>query len=390
MDQALNASFSTSGVVQRRSHGVAVSSFVQAAIQQSTVKTYPPEKIYPRLASQPWASQWRSAAAALSLLLLAYSNSAAAGAPLNYLTSAGTKADVILPLTWGVLTISISVVVIITTLTLLAVARHRTAGNAITAAPHDTDASRWLYIGVGISTLVLLVSLLWTIRVLAHVNTPAQAAMTIEITAQQWWWKVRYLSDDPSRVLITANEIHIPTGKPIRINLIAADVIHSFWVPALAGKTDLIPGQTNVAWLEADKPGRYRGQCAEYCGVQHAHMAFEVVAEAPADFARWFENQIAPVASNDAQASNGEKTFEFRCGPCHSVRGTRAGGTAAPDLTHLMTRASIAAVTLPNNVGSVSAWIANPQAIKPGTHMPVLQLSSTEVRDLDAFLLTLH
>ena len=333
----------------------------------------------------------RTCSIGLLLATVAMASAHAAEAPLNYLTSSGTKADRILPLTWGVLSISITVVLIITALTLIAVSRHRTAAaEAISSTPHDNDASRWIYIGVGISTVVLLATLIWTIRVLASVNTPANTAMTIEITAQQWWWKIRYLSDDPSRVLITANEIHIPTGQPIRVNLIAADVIHSFWVPALTGKTDLIPGQTNVAWLEADHPGRYRGQCAEYCGVQHAHMAFEVVAQTPDDFAHWFDSQLAPVAFDAAQASPGEKTFEFRCGPCHTVRGTRAGGTAAPDLTHLMTRASIAAVTLPNNVGSVTAWIANPQAIKPGNHMPVLQLTSTEISNLDSFLLTLQ
>jgi cytochrome c oxidase subunit 2 len=333
----------------------------------------------------------RSPSYASCLVALAFSNSASAAHPLDYLTSAGTKANAILPLTWGLLTIAVAVVLIITTLTVVAITRRRTvAAEAIANPPHDRDASKWIYVGVGISTVVLAISLVWTIRVLAHVNTPAHTAMNLEITAQQWWWKVRYLSDDPSRVLITANEIHIPTGQPIRINLIADDVIHSFWVPALAGKTDLIPGQTNVAWIEADEPGRYRGQCAEYCGVQHAHMAFEVVAEPPDEFAHWFDSQLAPAAENHAQTSAGEKTFEFRCGPCHTVRGTPAGGTAAPDLTHLMTRASIAAVTLPNNVGAVSAWIANPQAIKPGTHMPVLQLSPAEIRDLDAFLMTLR
>jgi cytochrome c oxidase subunit 2 len=317
---------------------------------------------------------------------------AAAELPMNFLSGAGTRANLTLPLTWGVLGISIAVVTIISLLTLVGVWRRADrSADALALRPHRRNASMWLYVGLGLSTAVLVLSMVWTVLVLRQISgSPPSTAMTIEVTGQQWWWKVRYLNDDPSRILTTANEIHIPTGTPVRVKLIAADVIHSFWVPQLGGKTDAIPGQTNVTWIQADRPGRYRGQCSEYCGVQHAHMAFEVVAQAPGDFARWLDAQLQPAAfAAAAPSSQAQNTFEFRCGVCHTVRGTRAGGTTAPDLTHLMTRSTIAALSYPNNLAMLNAWIANPQELKPGNHMPILQLSSSEVADLDAFLVTL-
>jgi cytochrome c oxidase subunit 2 len=250
---------------------------------------------------------------------------------------------------------------------------------------------RWLYWGIGLSSVGLVGALIWTVIVLAEINgPPSTPALTIEITGQQWWWKARYLSDDASRTLTTANEIHIPTGRPVRIKLIGADVIHSFWVPKLAGKMDTIPGQTNQTWIEADRPGRYRGQCTEYCGAQHAHMAIIVVAEPPAEFAAWLDAQLAPAGQpTDPHAAAGAQTFQFRCGACHTVRGTKAAGTTGPDLTHLMSRSTIAAGTLTNTVANLSAWIANPQAIKPGTTMPVLYLSGPELAGVRAYLRTL-
>lgn len=334
----------------------------------------------------------RSAHIVATLASFALGEARGAEVPLSYLTSAGEHARRILPLTWGVLGISAVVVAVIIVLTLLGVWRRTDhSPQALAATPHKGDASRWLYIGVGVSSVVLVVSLVWTVRVLASANDrTTKGTLTIEVTGQQWWWKVRYLNDDASKILTTANEIHIPTGQPVRVRLVAADVIHSFWVPALGGKTDLIPGQTNMTWIEADKPGRYRGQCSEYCGAQHAHMGFEVVAQSPVDFQRWMEDQLvaAPAPASES-ALRGEQTFEFRCGACHTVRGTFAGGTTGPDLTHLLSRATIAAATLPNREVTRAAWIADPQGPKPGNHMPVLQLSSTDLQDVDAFLSTL-
>lgn len=316
--------------------------------------------------------------------------SANAEAPLSYLTSAGAKADLTLPLTWGLIIISTAVVLIVCALVLTAIARSRTRGLDSTAVI-DERASWWVYFGVFVSTFVLVVALVWTVRVLAVVNAPpGKPALTIEVTGNQWWWKARYLNDDASKVLTTANEIHIPAGKPVRIQLIGADVIHSFWVPALAGKTDAIPGQVNTAWIEASAPGRYHGQCTEYCGLQHAHMAFDVIADAPDDFSKWLSAELAPATAAPAAMKQGEHDFEFHCGACHTVRGTAAGGTVGPDLTHLMSRQTIAAGAAPNNAGALAAWIANPQALKPGTHMPTLGLTGPEIGDISAYLATLQ
>jgi cytochrome c oxidase subunit 2 len=318
-------------------------------------------------------------------------DTAQAEPPLSYLHAAGAKADATLPLTVGLLVISIAVVAIVCVLVIVAVARSRTrTGGDVVAI--DSSAAWWVYFGVAVSTFVLACALVWTVRVLAVVNAPpGPAAFTIEVTGSQWWWKARYLDDDASRILTTANEIHVPVGKPVRIELLGADVIHSFWVPALAGKTDAIPGQVNTAWIEASAPGRYHGQCTEYCGLQHAHMAFDVVADPPDVFASWRDAQLAPaVEAASDELKRGEHDFEFRCGACHTVRGTAAGGTVGPDLTHLMSRQMIAAGAAPNNASMLAAWIANPQAIKPGTLMPTLQLTGPEIGDISQYLATLH
>jgi cytochrome c oxidase subunit 2 len=236
-----------------------------------------------------------------------------------------------------------------------------------------------------------VVALVWTVSVLAAVSSPAgKPTVVIEITAAQWWWKARYLDPAPSRSFTTANEIHIPVGQPVRIRLRSADVIHSFWVPALGGKTDTIPGQTNLTWLQANAPGTYRGQCTEFCGWQHAHMGLLVVAESPAEFRLWKDAQIRPAPPPASpQIASGRDTFEYRCGACHTVRGSKAGGSVAPDLTHLMSRTTLAAATLPHTIGSLSGWIANPQAIKPGARMPAMEVSGPELERIRTYLQTL-
>jgi len=314
---------------------------------------------------------------------------------LSYLSGFGNRAYPVVQLTWGVTALSLAVIVICTGLVLVGTLRRRVRGTGavdqVPIAPGESGL-RWIVISVAVSSVFLFASLVGTVIVLAAVAAPSrEPKVTIEVTGQQWWWKARYLSDDPSRTLITANEIHIPTGEPVHIRLIGADVIHSFWVPKLTGKTDTIPGQENEMWLEADRPGRYRGQCTEFCGWQHAHMAFFVVAQPPMEFDNWMAAQLQPAAaaaSPDIQ--RGENTFTFHCGMCHTVRGTQAGGTVAPDLTHLMSRSTIAAGTLDNTPGNLSGWIANPQAIKPGARMPVLYLSGPELQNVRTYLATLN
>src|SRR5215207_5005485 len=215
-----------------------------------------------------------------------------------------------------------------------------------------------------------------------------EEAVTIRVTGRQWWWEVRYEEGDASRSFTTANEIHIPVGKPVKIKLGSADVIHSFWVPSLMGKQDLIKGQENDIRLVADRPGIYRGQCAEFCGLQHAHMGIFVVAEPEGDFDRWRDAQIKPAEPpGDPERQKGEAAFLAQpCIMCHSVRGTPAGGKVAPDLTHIGGRRYLAAGTLPMSRGNLAAWIVDPHGIKPGVNMPTIKLHPDDLNALAAYL----
>jgi cytochrome c oxidase subunit 2 len=208
------------------------------------------------------------------------------------------------------------------------------------------------------------------------------------VTGYQWWWEIQYEDDDPSRNFTTANEIHIPAGAPVRIKLASSDVIHSFWVPNLFGKQDLIPGQENEIRFVAERPGTYRGQCAEYCGFQHAHMSFFVVAESKDVFEAWRDKQIKSAEPPaDPERQHGQQVFlSSPCALCHAIRGTEAGGRVGPDLTHLMSRRSIAAGTLPTSRGTVAAWIVDPQSIKPGNNMPLVTVSPDDLHALVSYL----
>jgi cytochrome c oxidase subunit II len=226
---------------------------------------------------------------------------------------------------------------------------------------------------------VLIVASVWTDRALARLST--SDALHIDVTAHQWWWELTYDDPDPSRQITTANEIHVPVGRPVLVTLHADDVIHSFWVPSLTGKMDLIPGQKNELQFTAKNAGIYRGQCAEFCGIQHAHMAFAVIAMSPDEFGRWrdHENQSASNPA-DQLGKQGEALFRAReCALCHNISGTLAGGQLGPDLTHIGSRTTIAAGTLPNTPATLGAWIADPQHIKPGNLMPKMPLQSDEL-----------
>jgi cytochrome c oxidase subunit 2 len=256
----------------------------------------------------------------------------------------------------------------------------------------DVGGTSWIYIGSGITLLVLFGTTIWVLLVLSAVAAPAKKpAMTIEVSGHQWWWEARYQGGDAAKTLVTANEIHIPVGEPVHLRLVSNDVIHSFWIPKLAGKTDMIPGQVNYAWLQADHPGTYRGQCGEFCGAQHAHMALYVIAQERPAFDAWMQAQLADAATPaNALVLRGQQVFLTRCSVCHAVRGTDAGGALGPDLTHLMSRATIGAGALPNNTGSLEGWIANAQAIKPGARMPPQNLSPEELHAVSAYLQTLE
>ncbi len=315
--------------------------------------------------------------------------------PLSYLTSAGARAARVVPLTWYLFIVSMVVCVVIAALLWGAVRRARPQDRRVemSAIPVERgrDGLRWISVGLLVSAVPLTVALVWTMVTLAAVaGPPAHPALVLDVTGRQWWWQVRYNADSPPDIFETANEIHIPIGVPVLVRLHGGDVIHSFWVPQLTGKTDTIPGQVNLSWIEADKPGRYLGQCTEFCGFQHAHMQFEVVAEPRAQFEQWVSEQrrSAPPPATP-EATRGLALVEYRCGLCHRVRGTDAGAFSAPDLTHLMSRRKIAAGTLLNNPGNLVGWIQNPQNIKPGNLMPNQGLSAAQLSDTLAYLETL-
>jgi cytochrome c oxidase subunit 2 len=214
-------------------------------------------------------------------------------------------------------------------------------------------------------------------------------APDILVIGHQWWWEVHYLAGDLDQHFTTANEIHIPTNRPVDIELQSADVMHSFWIPALHGKVDLIPGHTNFVRLEASRVGSFAGQCAEYCGAEHAKMRLLVVAQPPDEYAAWVQQQVKPAADPVTPiALAGEQTFiAGPCSMCHQIRGTTSGGTVGPDLTHVGSRQYLAANTLPNNDAYLEAWITHAQSFKPEAQMPDLtQFDGRQLQGLVAYL----
>lgn len=315
--------------------------------------------------------------------------------PFSYLSSAGPAAAPLTQLAWGLGGISVAVTVIITMALVWGIWRRRPSPNPDASGLELADTPgaglAWIYIGLGISVPVLAVCTVWTLFVLGQVMHPAsKPQLTLQVTAHQWWWEVRYLDPVAGRVFTTANEIHIPTGQPVRVVLSSPDVIHSFWVPKLAGKMDVIPGVTNVTWIQAATPGQYRGECAEFCGLQHARMAFVVTADSPATFNAWRDRQLAlPQAPANPEVAQGSAIFAARCASCHTVSGTPAGGIVGPELSHLATRATLAAGTIPNDTEHLTAWIADPAAIKPGVLMPKVPMTAAERAQVVAYLQSL-
>jgi len=313
--------------------------------------------------------------------------------PLGMFEPAGAGARAIHPLLWGLIWLSIIVVVFIA---VVVVAGIFVRGRG-TREPHLVIPARagrglwWIYGGVGISTIILIAFIGWTVTTMAGLATPSsEFSLTVNVSARQWWWAFQYDDPDPAKTFNTANEIHIPVGEPVRFNLSSPDVIHSFWVPALGGKVDVIPGRSNSLWLEADKPGVYRGQCSEYCGRQHAEMAFYVIAEPRSQFEAWRAAQQAQAPEPEtAGLQDGLDHFVDRCGKCHNVRGTKAKGIKGPDLTHVMSRSTLAAGMLDNNLGNLSGWIANPQGLKAGALMPDIAMSGPEFQSVLSYVETL-
>jgi cytochrome c oxidase subunit 2 len=253
----------------------------------------------------------------------------------------------------------------------------------------EDKAGTALVIALGIVVPVVVLSLLffWSdIVVLRSTAAPARGStrLTVRVIGHQWWWEVRYGGSKA----VTANEIHIPVGVPVEVVGTTADVIHSFWIPQLNRKIDLIPGRSNRLLLDADQAGTYEGQCAEFCGLQHAHMTATVVAQSPSAFRTWLANMGKPArAPLTAQQRRGREVFLSQpCSACHRLRGTAANGDVGPDLTHLRTRKMLAAGTIPNDSGHLAGWIADPQHFKPGNKMPALELEGSDFGELLAYL----
>ena len=246
----------------------------------------------------------------------------------------------------------------------------------------------WI-LGFAFPSVVLTGLLVWGLLLTSSLSAARvpEGAMRVKVIGEMWWWRVHYQDGQGRETLRDANELHIPIGQPVLLELEAPDVIHSFWVPRLGGKMDMIPGRTNRLLIEADAPGIYKGQCAEYCGGPHALMGFVVVAHTPADFARWQASRLP------SQGAGGEGLALFLssgCAACHTIRGTPARGLAGPDLTHVGSRRTLGAGILPNNPGTMAGWVADSQAIKPANRMPAYhQFSGEELQALTAYLVSL-
>ena len=250
-------------------------------------------------------------------------------------------------------------------------------------------ASYTVILGGGMVAPVVLLAVLFAfvIGVMPAVSAPAPGStrLTVEVIGHQWYWEVRY----PGTDAVTANEIHLPARTPVRIVARTADVIHSFWVPRLNRKIDMIPGRSNSIELDVPRVGTYRGQCSEFCGLGHAEMAFEVIVQPPDAFRAWLDHEAQPAETPTAgPAAAGEREFETAsCADCHAIRGTSAAGRVGPDLTHVGSRRTLAALTIPNTPGDLMRWITNPQGWKPGSRMPgFASLPASARRALVAYL----
>ncbi len=235
--------------------------------------------------------------------------------------------------------------------------------------------------GMVVPSLILLLMLVYSLRTSAALRAP-EAELTIEVTAHQWWWGVRY----PDQGIVTANEIRVPVGVPVRLDLTSADVIHSFWVPNLHGKIDMFPDHVSRFWLQAEREGVFRGACAELCGDQHALMGLDVVVMAPEEFDEWVAARRETPAEGEGRGR--EVFFEVGCAACHAIGGSEAVADLGPDLTYLAERRNLAAAHLPTTPETLARWISDPQEIKPGNLMPPTDMSPDDLRALVDYLLT--
>lgn len=305
-------------------------------------------------------------------------------APSSAFKPFGPAASMISDLWWIMLVAFGSIFIFVLVLLAIALLRRRQL-----ALPHPPlgDTKFIALGGLVLPTFILVPLLIHTLLVTRKLQPPKDA-LVIRLTGYMWWWDVQY----PAQGITIANEIHVPIGQAVRLEMTSGDVIHSFWPPSLSGKTDLIPGQTTVHWLEVDKAGTYRAQCAEFCGLQHARMALMVIALPPAEFSAWVSRSQAPKpTADDPNLQRGQKAFlDEGCGECHTIRGTAAQGKVGPDLTHIGSRRSLGAGVIANSYGSLAGWVANPQALKPGNRMPASYIKAEDYHPLITYLMSLE
>ncbi|MGA8271116.1 MAG: cytochrome c oxidase subunit II [Candidatus Sulfotelmatobacter sp.] len=326
---------------------------------------------------------------------MAVASAAAQGmSPTNIFAPASTPAKSIFDLSLFVLAVTAVIFGIVFTLLAYSVVKFRMRISDDGREPPQVYGSNQVELAWTVIPILIVVTLLMaTVRVIADVQKKPRPDNALEVIAigHQFWWEYRY----PGRGVVTANELHVPVSDPEHpsptfITLLSADTDHSFWVPRLAGKTDLIPNHPNSMWIDPHETGLYLGQCAQYCGTQHAKMLLRVYVQSQGDFNRWIQEQRQPAVAGNA-ASQGRRIFETTaCINCHSVAGTLADGRFGPDLTHLMSRDTIAAGAAPNTPENLRLWIRNPEIIKPGSLMPAMELNDQELDALTAYLETLR
>jgi cytochrome c oxidase subunit II len=309
----------------------------------------------------------------------------------NSLEPRSHQAHVIANLFWWMMGGAwIGLALVVALLVLARVRANRRGFGTDTEGLKPAERPGWfVVVGMGIAVPIVLISALFVISNLFVIRTTEAPAanttkLTVRVIGHQWWWEVRY----PGTGVVTANEIHIPVRTPVRLEVRTDDVIHSFWVPELNRKIDTDPGKTNAIELNAQEVGRYRGQCAEFCGLQHAHMAMYVFVDSPAAFRRWLARQAKPaVPPTTALARQGARLFAAgSCSTCHAIRGTSATSDVGPDLTHVADRTTLAAVTIPNRPADLARWIAHSQTIKPGNQMPDIDLRGRRLAAVVAYL----
>lgn len=296
--------------------------------------------------------------------------------PQNYMKAGGPAAAKLASL--GAFTLIVFGAVSIVVLLLLAWLAVRRRGSLESHAPLDANGGqRWVLVGgIAVPVAVLAIVFISSLQAMSQYPMSHHSGdrADIRVTGRQWWFNAEYLGDTTQAVVDSPTELHIPTGRPMDIELVTRDVIHSFWIPKLHGKVDLVPGMTNRIRIRADEPGVFSGECGEFCGAQHANMRLQVIAQRPEEFDRWLQAQRAHAHEpQTAQQKSGEQVFmSSACVLCHTVRGTPALGQVGPDLTHVASRSRIAGGMLPNDRGSLQAWIAHAQTLKPGAQMPDL------------------